>query len=117
MIEGRHFRGTEGRRKTLADAIDRYLEEEVPKKKDGGMYKAALPWWKARIGHLKLADVTPAVLAEQRGKLAAESFTRTKPASKRSLTRNQKAWPSCGYPPLRLPPPAAFTADSSASPS
>jgi integrase len=87
MIEGKHFRGTEGRRKTLADAIDRYLEEEVPKKKGGGMHKAALPWWKARIGHLKLADVTPAVLAEQRGKLAAESFTRTKPASKRSLTR------------------------------
>lgn len=89
MLEGKHVRSPQAHHKTLADAIDRYLEEEVPKKKNGGMHKAALPWWKTRIGHLKLADITPAVLAEQRGKLAAESFTRTKPASKRSLTRKE----------------------------
>src|SRR5205807_2288810 len=38
MIEGRHFRGAEARRRTVAEAIDRYVEEEVPKKRNGGMY-------------------------------------------------------------------------------
>jgi hypothetical protein len=31
MIEGRHFRGVEARRRTLGEAIDRYLAEELPR--------------------------------------------------------------------------------------
>jgi hypothetical protein len=31
MIEGRHFRNVESRRRSLADAISRYIEEELPK--------------------------------------------------------------------------------------
>lgn len=91
MIEGRHFRGVEARRRTLAAAIDRYVEEEVPKKRNGGMYAFTLPWWKANIGHLKLSDVTPAVLVEYRGKLGRETYTRAKPESKRSVMRGKAA--------------------------
>ena len=40
MVEGKHFRGTEARRRTLTQAIERYLEEEVPKKKGGGAMPA-----------------------------------------------------------------------------
>jgi hypothetical protein len=35
MIEGRHFRSVEARRRTLGETIDRYIEEEIPKKRDG----------------------------------------------------------------------------------
>ncbi|HEY0339448.1 MAG TPA: hypothetical protein VGC34_01465, partial [Steroidobacteraceae bacterium] len=34
MIEGKHFRSVEARRRSLAQAIDRYVEEELPKKRD-----------------------------------------------------------------------------------
>jgi integrase len=84
MIEGRHFRSVEARRRTVGEAIDRYLREEVPKKADGSTARVNLPWWKAKIGHLKLADVTPAILVEHRGKLAREPYTRATPGSAHS---------------------------------
>jgi hypothetical protein len=37
MIEGRHFRSVEARQRTLAEAIERYIEEEIPKKRDGSI--------------------------------------------------------------------------------
>jgi hypothetical protein len=37
MIEGKHFRSVEARRRTLGEAIDRYLEHEVPKLRNGSM--------------------------------------------------------------------------------
>jgi integrase len=84
MIEGRHFRNVEARRRTVADAIDRYLEEEVPKKRSGKVHKFTLPWWREAIGELKLSEVTPAVLSEQLGKLGRQTFGRAKPESKRT---------------------------------
>jgi len=83
MIEGKHFRNVEARRRTLADAITRYIEEEAPKKEDNRV--SLLTWWSQQIGHLRLAEVTPAILVEQRGKLARGSYTRAKPESKRSI--------------------------------
>jgi integrase len=87
MIEGRHFRGVEARRRTLGEAIDRYLAEELPKKRNGSTHRSNLPWWKERLGHLKLADVTPAILVEQRGKLARETFIRANPKSARTTLK------------------------------
>ena len=87
MIEGKHYRSVEARRRSLGDAIDRYIRDEVPKKRDGGMHKHTLTWWKSSIGQLKLADMTPALIAEYRGKLAAGTYTRGKPAGKRSKYR------------------------------
>jgi hypothetical protein len=37
MIEGRYFRNVESRRRTLAEAIDRYIAEELLKKRDARM--------------------------------------------------------------------------------
>jgi hypothetical protein len=91
MIEGRHFRNVEARRRTLAEAIDRYVADEVPKKRNGGMYAFTMPWWKKNLGHLRLSEVTPAVLVEQRGKLARETCTRAKPESKQSTVRGKAA--------------------------
>ena len=87
MIDGRHFRNVESRRRTVADAIDRYVAEELPKKRAGDMHRHNLPWWRKGIGNLKLADVTPELLVEQRGKLSRETYIRAKPESKRSLVK------------------------------
>lgn len=89
MIEGRHFRGTEARRRTVAAAIDRYIAEEKPKKRDA--HSGRLIWWKEHIGHLKLADVTAAIVVEHRGKLGRETYTRAKPASKWSAVKGKEA--------------------------
>ncbi len=91
MIEGKHFRNVEARRRTVGDAIDRYIADELPKKRNGGMHRVNLPHWKERLGNVKLADVTPALLVEHRGKLARETFTRAKPESKRSTVKAGEA--------------------------
>src|SRR5882672_2681064 len=62
MIEGRHFRNVEARRRTLADAIDRYIENELPKLRNGSTHRSDLPYWREALGHLKLSDITPAVI-------------------------------------------------------
>ncbi len=99
----RAFRYVEGTRHTLADAIDRYLylpaddaakprkgaskkqlvgkreRELVPsiaRLKDVAARKRSLLWWKKELGSRLLADVTPAVLAETRDRLAAERTVR-----------------------------------------
>ncbi len=69
MEDGKHFRSAEAKRKSLADAIARYVKDEVPKKRDGEMHETTLRWWKGELGHLKLADVTTAIIIEYRDKL------------------------------------------------
>ena len=91
MIEGRHFRNVEARRRTLSSAIDRYIENELPKKKDATGRRAHLEWWRQKLGHLKLADITPAVIVEARDKLLREPYTRARPESKRSLHHGKTA--------------------------
>jgi integrase len=71
----------------MGEAIDRYTSEELPKKRRGGMHRAALAWWKKNIGSRKMSDVTPSVIAEHLAKLAAAPFTRAKPGAKRSLLK------------------------------
>lgn len=117
MIEGKHFRSVEARRRTLGEAIDRYCTDELslppgadqkavtaflkaeaaagrrPKKKDVRTRVIRLRWWNEKLGHLKLADVTPAVLVEYRGKLGRETFTRANPKSKRTTLKEGTAPP------------------------
>jgi hypothetical protein len=38
----------------------RYTIEELPKKRDARTRAIRLNWWKAKLGHLMLADITPA---------------------------------------------------------
>jgi len=68
--EGRHFKTTEAKRHTLAELIDRYSRDVLPAKKDHEVRQQQLNWWKEQLGTLALADVTPALLAEYRDKLA-----------------------------------------------
>jgi integrase len=79
LREGRHFKITEAKRHTLAQTIDRYVQKILstqPKKKRNQLTQ--LQWWKETLGAYTLAEVTPALLAEQRDKLLEEKTKRKK---------------------------------------
>ncbi|MGH8478860.1 MAG: tyrosine-type recombinase/integrase [Gammaproteobacteria bacterium] len=69
--ERRYFKTTEAQRRTLAELIDRYTRDVFPQKGAWARSQATqLAWWRAELGALSLADVTPAMVAEARDKLA-----------------------------------------------
>jgi len=68
--EGRHFKTSSAKKRTLSDLVDRYIEEILPTKpKSIKQQKRQLLWWKDAIGYYSLADITPALLGETRDKL------------------------------------------------
>lgn len=70
--ENRHFKTTEAKRHTLAELIDRYIRDVLPTKaKSRSKQTALLEWWKGQLGSYALADVSPALIAECRDRLAA----------------------------------------------
>ncbi|MFM2322145.1 MAG: site specific recombinase [Pseudomonadota bacterium] len=79
LREGRHFKTTEAKRHTLAQTIDRYTQKILStqfKKKRNQLTQ--LHWWKETLCAYTLAEVTPALLAEQRDKLLEEETKRKK---------------------------------------
>lgn len=70
--EGRHFKTSEAKKHTVSELIDRYIDDVIPLKKANsrGTQKAQLQWWKKQIGAHSLSNVTPAILAECRDRLA-----------------------------------------------
>lgn len=63
--ERRYFGSSEGQKRTLAEAIDRY-QAQYPEKTDRA---GQLGWWKEEIGEKVLADVTPSLITECRDRL------------------------------------------------
>ncbi|MCP3680077.1 MAG: hypothetical protein GY782_07455 [Gammaproteobacteria bacterium] len=85
---GRYLIAPESQRKTLADAIDRYIKYVMPSKpKIASEQTAQLKWWKHQIGDNLLAKITPALIAEQRDKLANEQTVRGKLRSHGTVNR------------------------------
>lgn len=77
LREGRHFKIAEAKRHTLAQAIDRYMVAILPTKPKSGFSQIGqLHWWKNSLGAHTLAEITPALLAEQRDKLLKEKTNR-----------------------------------------
>jgi integrase len=72
--EGRHFGIKEARKRTLGEAIDRYIHDILPLKAKTTQRKQRqqLLWWREQLGDRLLADVSPAVLAEYRDSLTAK---------------------------------------------
>lgn len=77
--EGRHFKTTESKKHTLEKAINRYMQFVLPSKRPNTQkdQKQQLAWWSNKIGHLCLADVTPAIIADLRDKLTQEEILRS----------------------------------------
>lgn len=102
--DGRHFRTAEAKKHTVKDLIDRFVSQWLPQFPERVVRQTAyLDWWKGRLGHLLLADLTPAVIAEARDTLLSEVTTRQKlrnPATvnrylaafSRALTIAMKEW-------------------------
>lgn len=58
------------RRKSLADLIDRYIAEILPRKPRTAPYqRTQLNAWREALGHLRVADVTPAHIVDARQRL------------------------------------------------
>jgi integrase len=86
VLEGRHFTTAAAKRHTLADMVDRYLQDVLPRKGRSSIYMQTLQltWWKVQLGETVLADITPPLLAEYREKLAKGE---TKPRSNATVVR------------------------------
>lgn len=68
--EGRHFKTTESKKRTLGELIDRYIKEILPTKpKSMNSQGRQLRWWKEALGIRTLAEVTPVLLSDTRTKL------------------------------------------------
>lgn len=68
--EGRHFKTTESKKRTLAELIDRYIQDVLPSKPKSQLAQGRqLRWWKKEIGFYTLAEVTPSLLSQTRDKL------------------------------------------------
>jgi hypothetical protein len=68
--EGRHFKSTESKKHTLADAIKKYRDEVMPHKPGCSRSQPyQLDWWETQVGAYTLANITPGLIAECREKL------------------------------------------------
>ncbi len=75
--DGRHFRTAEAKKHTVNDLIDRFISQWLSQSPHRVVRQTAyLSWWKNRLGHLLLVDLTPAILAEARDALLAEKTPR-----------------------------------------
>ena len=102
--DGRHVRLAEAKKHTVNDLIDRFTSQWLLRFPHRIVRQTAyLAWWKKRLGHLALSDLTPAVIAEARDALMAEKTDRQglrKPATanrylaafSRALTIAMKEW-------------------------
>ena len=81
--EGRYFDKAEAKKHSVEDMLKRYELEVMPTKAYSTMIsqKPHVAYWKDEIGNLSLADVTPALLSEHKGKLL---HTKTKRGDQRS---------------------------------
>lgn len=86
--EGRHFKTTESRRHTLRAAIERYIRDVIPTKPKNTINQVGqLNWWKDCLGDYALADVTPALIAQYRDKLARTPSQRSETRSPATVNR------------------------------
>ena len=92
LKRGRHLPSAEATRRTVADMIDRYITQTLPRRarnRDSKKSTAQLAWWKARIGKVAIVHVTPALVAQCRDELLSiptrAGVTRSAPTANRYL--------------------------------
>lgn len=80
----------EARKRTLGDAIDRYLTVTLPQskhRKNESEQRRLLKWWKDQLGTRPLANVTPGVIAEVRDELTQAKNRKGEPLSGATINR------------------------------
>jgi len=84
----RYFRNSESKKRTLKEMLNRYIRDVLPNKpKSKDKQTMQLEWWRDQIGDYFLADITPAMIAEQRDKLRKEKTRFDKPYSPATVNR------------------------------
>lgn len=86
--DGRHSKTAKAKRHTVGELIKRFIVQWLPKNPKSQLKQAALlNWWKDRLGHLALSDLTSSVIAEARDALLCEITTRKKLRSSSTVNR------------------------------
>jgi len=91
---GRHAAVSEAEKHTVADMIDRYIDEQVPNLRSGHNVKRELEWFRREIGKHSLVSLTSALIVECKTKLQREESTRGK-RSPATVNRYLAALSSC----------------------
>jgi integrase len=89
--QGRYFKTLESQKHDLHDAIERYRQELLSSLKDPQHRLLHLDWWDEEIGHVTLADLTPATIAECRDRLkrTPSNYGKHKGKSRTAATVNR----------------------------
>jgi integrase len=87
LRERRYFKAAESGRRTVCEVIERYLAEILPAKRSGRSQRAQLLFWQRELGALTLADLTPAMIADGRDRLARGETPSGKPATPATQVR------------------------------
>ena len=71
LREGRQFPDTIAKRRTVVELFDRYRRTVLHHKRPATIrtQRQQIDWWQSRIGHVRLLDVTPALLTQHRDAL------------------------------------------------
>lgn len=87
-IERGRFKGTEVQRHTVGKLIDRFISKELPKSPKGQAKQTALlTWWKGRLGHLLLSELTRPVISDARDVLLDGTTVRKSKRSPATVNR------------------------------
>jgi integrase len=73
LTKGKHVPTRDEMRRTVAEAVDWYIDEYLPTKrrnKDQANPKRHLEWWKEQLGNTRLVDLTPDTITTTRNKLS-----------------------------------------------
>lgn len=91
---GDHVPNTEARKRTLGDAIDRYLDVTLPRskhRKNASEQTRLLIVWKADLGSTPLVKLTSSVVADARDRLSKKTNRAGKPLSGATVNRHVTA--------------------------
>lgn len=94
LQRGRHLPSKEAARRTLAQAIDRYIAVTLPAKprnRDAAKVSVLLSWWRGKLGAIALVALTPRMISEARDALAATQTRRGGPRSPATVNRSLAA--------------------------
>ncbi len=88
---GKYFKTAEAKKRTMAEAIDRYFDDVLSHRKNPVNQRTYLKWWKKQIGVYTLADVTSALVVEKRNALVGSENRFKRSVGKTTANRYTQA--------------------------